>query len=201
MSKRLEAKELDLIKRAYLSGEDKLSTKDKEALTYAKAKPVTADDVMDLLNVKYPVPTDDEMAFVKEFVARAGMMKLTPEQNDLLNATADKRASLQDVIGIVMEAYRNELATRYRELAETQLNLQMIIRDELASASRIKQVAKRLNNEGELSDKALSIINKQNFRMSKRDYAEAKQTTEDALNKVVDKMNEMTDKLDKVAHS
>ena len=199
MANRLDEEEVNLIKKAYVSGEDKLDKKELSKFEYAKTKPVTADDVMNLVDLKYPTPTDEEMEFVKKFIASAGTLKLTPHEVDLLNAAANKRVSLQDVVGVVMEAYRNDLAKRYGQLNELVFNLQIILRDELASVSKIKSLANKLHESGDLTDEGLAIVKKQNLRMSKHDYAEAKKATEDAMNKVVDKMNDATAALDKVA--
>lgn len=198
MSSKLTKEDLELLKKYYTSGEDKLSAPEKGKITYVKAKPVSAEDVLELMNIKFPNPSDDEMDFVKLFVAKAGMMKLTPEQVILLNETANKSASIQDVIGIVMETYRNEIAQRYSALVEENLNLKIIIRDQLASNSRLKKLATKLHDAGELSDGAYEIIKKTKLTMSKTDYRNAKKTTEDALNNVVDELNEQTEKLDKV---
>lgn len=198
MSKKLSEEDLNLLKKYYTSGKDKLSTSEKSEITYVKAKPVSAEDVLELMNIKFPNPSDDEMDFVKLFVANAGMMNLTPEQVILLNETANKSASIQDVIGIVMETYRNEIAQRYSALVEENLNLKIIIRDQLASNSRLKKLATKLHDAGELSDGAYEIIKKAKLTMSKTDYRNAKKTTEDALNNVVDELNEQTEKLDKV---
>lgn len=199
MSSKLTKEDLELLKKYYTSSEDKLSTDEKAKLPYAKAKPVSADDVLGLMNIKFPNPSDDEMAFVKKFVANVGMMKLTPEEVVLLNETANKSASIQDVVGIVMETYRNEIAKRYAGLVEENLNLKIFLRDQLASQTQMKKLATKLHEAGELSDGAYEIIKKFSLKPSKADYRAAKKTTEDALNNVVDELNEQTAALDKVA--
>lgn len=198
LSSKLSQEDINLLKKYYTSGEDKLDKSEQGKLTYAKAKPVSANDVLSLMDIKFPNPSDDEMDFVKQFVANVGMMKLTPEQVTLLNETANKSASIQDVVGIVMETYRNEIAKRYSALVEENLNLKIFLRDQLASQTQVKKLATKLHNAGELSDAAYEIIKKFSLKPSKSDYRTAMKTTEEALNNVVDNLNEQTEALDKV---
>lgn len=197
MAEQLNDKEFELVKKS-ITAPDRLTNDEKEKLDYIKAKPIRVDDVIKILGIEYPIPTGDEMDLTKRLVESQGTMKVNKEENDTLDAARVKRASLQDVVDIVMSAYKGSLANRYRDLKNELFLVQIMVRDFMVSKPELKKLAKKLHDEGDLSDEGLKTINASKLVMGKADYKKAAKTREDAYTKVVDQMNEQSAKLDAV---
>lgn len=197
MAERLNETELALIKKS-IASPDKLTSADNEKLEYLKAKPVRVEDLVTLLDTKYPTPTDVEMDLTKRLIESQGTLNVTSEEARTLDEIQTKRASLQDVVDIVMSAYKGSLANRYRDLKDQLFLVQIMLRDQVVAKNELKKLAKKLNATGDLSDEGLKKVNTSKLVMSTQDYKDAAKTREDAYTKVVDEMNKQTELIDKV---
>ena len=198
MAERLNDTEMALVKKSIAQSES--LTKDEQAkLDFIKSKPVRVEDVLEMLDTSYPIASIEELDLTKRLIEAQGNLKTTKEETAILDGTRYKRASVEDVVEIVMSAYKGGLANRYRDLKNELFLLQIMIRDYMVSKPELKALAKKLNETGDLSDAGLKKVNASKLVMGKKEYKEADKTREDAYTKMVDEMNQMSDNLEKVS--
>ena len=197
MADRLNDKEMNIVKKS-ISAPDTLTNDEKTKLDYLKSKPVRVEDVLEMINTEYPVPTEEELDFTKRLIESQGTLKVTKEESDLLDGARIKRASLQDVVDVVMSAYKGSINSRYLDLKNQLFLVQIMLRDLVVSKSELKKLAKKLNESGDLSDEGLAKVNSAKLVLSKTDFSDAAKTRDDAYTKVTDEMNKQTELLDKV---
>jgi len=197
MADRLNDKEMNIVKKS-ISAPDTLTRDEKTKLDYIKSKPVRVEDVLEMINTEYPVPTEEELDFTKRLIESQGTLKVTKEESDLLDGARIKRASLQDVVDVVMSAYKGSINSRYLDLKNQLFLVQIMLRDLVVSKSELKKLAKKLNESGDLSDEGLAKVNSAKLVLSKTDFSDAAKTRDDAYTKVTDEMNKQTELLDKV---
>ena len=197
MADRLNDKEMNIVKKS-ISAPDTLTHDEKTKLDYLKSKPVRVEDVLEMINTEYPVPTEEELDFTKRLIESQGTLKVTKEESDLLDGARIKRASLQDVVDVVMSAYKGSINSRYLDLKNQLFLVQIMLRDLVVSKSELKKLAKKLNESGDLSDEGLAKVNSAKLVLSKTDFSDAAKTRDDAYTKVTDEMNKQTELLDKV---
>jgi len=197
MAERLNTEETELIKKS-ITQADKLTADEKEKLTYLMAKPVRVEDVVNIINLEYPIPSLDEMDITKRLIESQGTLKVTKEESEQLDEIRFKRASLQDVVDIVMSAYKGSINGRYRDLKDQLFLVQIMLRDMLVSKSELKRLATKLNKTGDLSDEGLKAVKASKLVMSKNDYKTAAKTREDAYTEVVDQMNKQTETISNI---
>lgn len=197
MADRLNDKEMNIVKKS-ISAPDTLTHDEKTKLDYLKSKPVRVEDVLEMINTEYPVPTEEELDLTKRLIESQGTLKVTKEESDLLDGARIKRASLQDVVDVVMSAYKGSINSRYLDLKNQLFLVQIMLRDLVVSKSELKKLAKKLNESGDLSDEGLAKVNSAKLVLSKTDFSDAAKTRDDAYTKVTDEMNKQTELLDKV---
>ena len=200
MAERLNEEEMNLVKKS-ITASDKMTDEEKTKMDYIKSKPVRVEDVISMINVQYPIPSKEEMDLTKRLIESQGTLKVTSDEAETLDDIRYKRASLQDVVDVVMSAYKGSINGHYRDLKNELFLVQIMMRDLVVSKSELKKMAKKLNATGDLSDEGLKKVNAAHLVLSKKDFETAAKTREEAYDKIIDQMNKQTEALDKIQES
>lgn len=197
MADTLKAEELELAQKA-LATPNGLTSKEEAKLKVLNNKSIHVGDALNLIRTQFPIASVDELDLASRLIESQGTLKLSDEEKDLLEAAGDKRASLQDVIEVVMSAYKGTISNQMRDIRDQLFLLQILFRDFAVSNSAVKKLARKLSKTGDLSDAGFRKIMSANLKLTEDDFKVATKTREDAYTNMVDTLNQQSELLEKV---
>lgn len=197
MSEKASSKDIELVSKAVISGEEGLTEAEKSKFEYALSKRVSVKDVLELMGIYYPEPSEAELSLMTRFIESAGTMKLSKDEAEMLDKMANKRVSMKALTDVVMAAYRNQLATNYYYLKDQLLHLQIIARDKMATNDGIKRLADKLLKNKKIDEETYHTIASAHLKLTKKDFEETKATVEKTKKDLQERMNKLAEELKK----
>lgn len=208
MALKAEDKDVELVAKVIVKGEDALTKEEKVALEQSLSKRTSLEDVMHLLGLYYPELTKEELSTVMSRMY--SQQPETKEEADIMDKAAHKHPSTIDVVNLLKTFSSKSVMPRIADMQDEILTLQIIVHDYMVSKVEFKKLIDKLykeyqeihpdnddksedlqveDKESEFVKKAYRTLISSKLVMTKQDYADVISSKNEKLKEAAERAN------------